>query len=84
MENINEYFDNRRNVDIGDGVVGNVNLSTMTVEEKFAYIRKFIAIKNKNKKRPTQEEVTAEINSLKGHYYTDINGNFRFKDGTDE
>ncbi len=56
----------------------------MTEEESYERIKLFLAEKNKNKRKATQEEVTAEFASLRGKYYVDKNGNFRFIDGSDE
>ncbi len=59
-------------------------LTEMTRDEKTIWFRQFLAEKNKNKRKPTQEEVTAEFESLRGKYYVDTNGNFRFIDGSDK
>lgn len=81
MKNINEdYFDNREKISKKESVI---DMSKMTREEKIAYIEKFIVEKNKNIKRPSQEDVLAEMNSLRGHYYIDKDGNFLLKNGRD-
>ena len=45
--------------------VNKKKLSEMTREEKTIWFRQFLAEKNKNKRKATQEEVTAEFASLR-------------------
>ncbi len=87
MENtINEFYDNRnlqRNNEEDDNIKQKQLVDFFGSEEKARRIRLFLEEKNKNKRKPTQEEVLAEMNSLRGKYYEDVNGNFLLKNGRD-